>query len=105
MSFHRWLTGAFLLFLMVFALGANAILFSARSFQHNLVSVDRNTGGIVSLADLRATEAQIAQLNADIQPQRSERDLAQQAFDGANKDALEAQRAFDNSVAALEREI
>jgi hypothetical protein len=90
---------------MVFALGANAILFSARSFQHNLASVDRDTGGIVSLADLGNTEAQIADLNASIQPQRSERDLAQQAFDAANKDALEAQRAFDNSLAALENEI
>jgi len=105
MSFHRWLTGACLLLLMVFALGANAILFSARSFQHNLVQVDPSSGGIISLADLRTTDDKIAGIEDSVRGERGATVEAQAKFDAAKREADAARAAVEASNAALEERI
>ena len=105
MSFHRWLTGAFLLLLMVFALGANAILFSARSFQHNLVQVDPSSGGIISLADLRTTDDKIAGIEDSVRTERGATVEAQAKFDAAKREADAARASVEAANAALEARI
>lgn len=70
MSLHRWLTGFALVVFMLIALTVNAVLFSARSFQHNLMQIAPNTGGVISIAELKANDAQIQELEALAAPQR-----------------------------------
>ncbi|MDX2233768.1 MAG: hypothetical protein NW200_04650 [Hyphomonadaceae bacterium] len=72
MTFHRWFAGFFLLILMVMALFANSILFSARSFQDNLAHIAPDTGGVIRIADLDAVESQVAMLKNQTAPQRGE---------------------------------
>lgn len=60
---HKWFVGAFLTLVMVIALGTNALLFSARSFQDNLQNLAPNTNGVLNLSlyedvDRRVTEAE-----------------------------------------------
>lgn len=105
MSFHRWLTGAFLLLLMVFALAANAILFSARSFQHNLVQVDPSSGGIISLEKMRATDTEIARIQDSVRMQRGAVAEAQAKFDVAKRETDQAVAALDAANIALEGRI
>ena len=105
MSFHRWLTGAFLLFLMIFALGANAILFSARSFQHNLVQVDRSSGGILDLEKLAATEEKIINIEDSVAAQRGATIQAQEAAQAAQAELDKARNAVDASYVALDQSV
>jgi hypothetical protein len=109
MTLKRWFAGFFLLLLMVTALFINSILFSARSFQHNLFQVDPASGGVISLAELAATETQVAELERQTAPQRGEAAIAEQkaaeaklALDTA-QDAVTAQQVkILSAVAALE---
>lgn len=54
MSFHRWIAGFVLLLFMLSALFLNAVMFSARSFQHYIGQIAPETGGIIQFADIRA---------------------------------------------------
>jgi predicted nucleic acid-binding Zn-ribbon protein len=83
MSLHRWLTGLVLVLFMVAALFANAILFSARAFQHNLAQVDQNSGGIVSVAALDQVQEQINAIEAQIAPQRGAAAALEEQFNAA----------------------
>ena len=49
MNFHRWITGFFLLVVMMTALFVNAWVFSARSFQDNFSKVTGGGSGAVSM--------------------------------------------------------
>ncbi len=59
MTFHKWMVGFFLTVFMVAALGVNAMLFSARSFQFNLAQMAPTTNGVISVQELMETDTQI----------------------------------------------
>ncbi len=98
MTLKRWFAGFFLLLLMVTALFVNSILFSARSFQHNLFTVDPSSGGVISLTELAAVDVQVAELERQTAPQRGE---AAQAAQNAAAAQLELDTARDG-VAAMQ---
>jgi VIT1/CCC1 family predicted Fe2+/Mn2+ transporter len=105
----RWFAGFVLLFLMVCALFLNTALFSARSFQHNLASFDRSSGGIVDIPRLEKAHADIAVIETKIAPLRLEAQqadakvgAAQRAYDAAS-DQINLEKAkVMTSLAALE---
>lgn len=97
MSFHRWFAGFFLLILMITALFLNTAMFSARSFQHHLITIDRNSGGVAVLADIEKVRTQITELENQRKPLMGE---AQQA----ELKMAERQRAVDEAREALQRE-
>lgn len=101
MTLKRWFAGFFLLLLMVAALFFNSLLFSARSFQHNLFQVDPSSGGVVSLVELAAVDSQVAELERQTAPQRGE---AAQAAQKAAIAKLELDTAQD-AVAAQQVKI
>ncbi len=94
MTLKRWFAGFFLLILMVTALFVNSILFSARSFQHNLASVAPQTGGVISIAELNQVDAAVTLLENQTAPQRGEAAQLEQQ-------AAAAQRDLDNARDAL----
>lgn len=98
MTLKRWFAGFFLLLLMVATLFMNSILFSARSFQHNLYTVDPGSGGVISLTELEAVGVQVAELERQTAPQRGEAALAAQK---AATGQLELDTARD-AIAAMQ---
>ncbi|MGE3250918.1 MAG: hypothetical protein AB7L26_11845, partial [Hyphomonadaceae bacterium] len=91
MSFHKWMVGFFLAIIMVVALGINAFLFSARSFQFNLAQVAPRTNGVLSIEQLDSIDAQIAQIESDTAPQRGERAQIEERLATLNSE-IEAQQ-------------
>lgn len=109
MTLKRWFAGFFLLLLMVAALFMNSILFSARSFQHNLFTADPGSGGVISLAELAAVDVQVAELERQTAPQRGEAAMAEQKAATAQleldiaRDAVAAMQVkLLSTVAAIE---
>lgn len=72
MTFKKWMVGAVLTGVMVAALGTNAILFSARDFQHGLAQIAPSTNGLIDFNHLREADAQIQQIEAESAAQRGE---------------------------------
>lgn len=109
MTVKRWFAGFFLLLLMITALFVNSILFSARSFQHNLYQVDPGSGGVISLTELAAVDSQVAELERQTAPQRGEAAQAEQKaaaakleLDAANDAIAAMQIRLLSTVASLE---
>lgn len=101
MSIHRWFAGAFLLFLMLCALFFNSLLFSARSFQHNLMIVAANTQGIIDVAEVEAVEAKIAQFSAARAEKEVEVARAGLLVAEADKAAAELAEAYGKEIASF----
>jgi hypothetical protein len=109
MSFHKWMVGLGLAFLMVTVLLVNSILFSARSFQFNLASIAPASQGIVSVDRLKEAEQSIEQVRQGVAIPRAElaqidqqlRELDAKA-EAARNDAVEHRTAIASSVAAIE---
>jgi hypothetical protein len=112
MTFHKWMVGLGLAALMIAVLFFNAVLFSARSFQFNIASLDSTSQGIVSVAAIAEAEEQLASIEQSAAMPRAElSQIAQQlsTLDAAQEDkrnqavALQAQIAGE--VAAIETEM
>jgi peptidoglycan hydrolase CwlO-like protein len=109
MSLHRWFAGFFLLLLMVAALITNAILFSARSFQHNLAAIDAKSGGVVVYSELESIKTQVQQLQNQAAPLMGEAQqleakvaAAQREVDTARENVAREQSRVMASLLALE---
>lgn len=98
MTIHRWFAGFFLLILMIVALFVNSILFSARSFQDNLVRIAPETGGVIRIADLDAVEAQVEMLRNQTSEPRGELAQLEIRAAAAKRDADAAR----SGIAALQ---
>jgi hypothetical protein len=99
MTFHKWMVGFALAVIMVAALIANAILFSARSFQHHLAEIAPQSSGIINVQRFWTAEGQIAEIEKGIAPQRGEILSAQQNVADLEKKVQDlAQQATEASV-------
>lgn len=68
MTFQRWLAGFVLLLLMLTFLFMNAVMFSARSFQHYVSQVAPETGGVIKLTEIERLGAEVKSLDASLAP-------------------------------------
>ena len=64
-SFHKWMVGLALAVIMISALGVNAMLFSARSFQFNLAQIAPSTNGLISVDALMDADKQIQDIERE----------------------------------------
>jgi len=108
-TFHKWMVGAALTLIMVSALGINALLFSARSFQYNLAQLAPATNGVISVDELLVVETQIKGIIKDTEQPRGALLQAQEqiaALDGRVSDTaaqVQAARAdITGKLAELE---
>ncbi len=111
MTFHKWMVGLGLAALMIAVLFFNAVLFSARSFQFNIASIDSTSQGIVSVDAIALAEERLASVEQSAAMPRAE--LSQiatslAALDAAQEDkrnqAVALQSAIAGQVAAIESE-
>jgi len=109
MTFHKWMVGLGLAALMIAVLFFNAVLFSARSFQFNIASLDSASQGIVSVEAIALAEERLAAIEQSAAMPRAElSQIAQQisALDAAQEDtrneAVALQATLAGEVAALE---
>lgn len=101
MTFHKWMVGLGLAALMIAVLFFNAVLFSARSFQFNIASIDSTSQGIVSVDAIALAEERLAAVEQGAAMPRAE--LSQIAQNLAALDA--AQEDKRNQAVALQSEI
>lgn len=109
MTMHKWFVGAFLTAVMVTTLGANAMLFSARSFQHNLGQIAPSTNGVLDVQAFLEAETGIAALEGELVSERGEaialKTQMEAARANAANDSLEATRlGADLSIRAADLE-
>ncbi len=97
MTFHKWMVGFGLAFLMITVLLFNALLFSARSFQHNLATIGATPQGIVSVEAIADAETRLADIERQTAMPRAE--LTQIAEQLAGVDAQLTER--QNQAVAL----
>ncbi|MGE3302945.1 MAG: hypothetical protein AB7M12_07500 [Hyphomonadaceae bacterium] len=83
-SIHRAFIGAFLLIVMAIVLFANALIFSARAFQHNFAQLSGSPSGIVSMAMVRETARAVAVFEAEAAPLEARLADTQRAIEAAN---------------------
>jgi hypothetical protein len=109
MTFHKWMVGLGLAALMIAVLFFNAVLFSARSFQFNIASLDSASQGIVSVEAIALAEERLAAIEQSAAMPRAElSQIAQQisALDAAQEDtrneAVALQATLAGELAALE---
>lgn len=109
MTFHRYVAGVVLLLFMLAALFLNAIMFSARSFQHYVAQVAPATGGVIRLADIETLGAEVKQLDQKLAPlvgEATQADVTAQQLDGqlkrAQTELADSQRQVMATVDQLE---
>ena len=101
MTMHKWMVGLGLAMLMIAVLVINALLFSARSFQHNLALMGATPLGIVSVQAIADAEARLVDIERQTAMPRAE--LAQIAEQLAVVDAQLTEQ--QNRAVALRSEI
>jgi hypothetical protein len=101
MTFHKWMVGFGLAFLMIAVLVVNALLFSARSFQFNLASMGATPLGIVSVEAIADAETRLADIERQTAMPRAE--LVQIAEQLSTVDTQLAER--QNQAVALRSSI
>lgn len=109
MDIHRWLTGLFLLVLMLVVLFTSAWVFSARSFQEHFAVISGNGTGVVSARAIKEARRQIAALEASAAPDEMRVAGLQRQIDDANveidtlvKQQDDGARLLAGKVSALE---
>lgn len=101
MTIHKWLVGLFLAFIMVSALGVNAMLFSARNFQFELAQLAPNTKGIIDVQALLDAETQVKAIKDRNSGTSAALTQAQQQLDALNDTLARAEADLNTKRAEV----
>jgi len=105
MSIHKWLVGFALAVIMVVALGINAYLFSARSFQFNLAQVAPGSSGVLLIDRLDEVDTRIKALESVTAPQRGEASQIEGQVNTLNTQITELQTAINRTMIDLAQSV
>ncbi|MGE3142435.1 MAG: hypothetical protein AB7L65_03885, partial [Hyphomonadaceae bacterium] len=100
-SFHKWMVGLALALIMIAALGVNAMLFSARSFQFNLAQIAPQTNGLISVDALLEADRQIEEIQRETAQVRGQQIQIEQQLAAVTSDADALQNQINSTRADI----